>query len=246
MMGCFAVYMGILYGDFFSLGIPLFASRWSRSHPEGSDRAVMVPDYDVLNSGGRGPYPFGVDTAWHGAENELVFMNSLKMKMSVIIGVVHMVTGLMLRLLNAFWAGSAVDLLCEGLPMLAFLLCIFGFMDAMILYKWVTPLDTAPSIINSMICMVLPGQEDPAPLFGDVLPTYLVLVAACSVFAMLVPKPLILSHRAAARGDSDFEIGEVVLHQFIETVEYVLGTVSHVASYLRLWALSLAHQQLSP
>lgn len=49
----------------------------------------------------RDTYPFGVDPKWHGSRSELPFLNSLKMKMSILLGVAQMNLGIVLSYFNA-------------------------------------------------------------------------------------------------------------------------------------------------
>jgi len=272
-LGIFATYAGFLYNDFFSVGLQLFDSRYE--DPDGDGQ--WTPTYNVKNEvgGGPGPYPFGVDWAWVGASNELLYLNSLKMKLSVLFGVLQMTVGVLLRWGNAAYEKNLVDFIFECIPMMIFLQCFFGWMDFMILYKWVNPVDNPPSIINSLICMAMGvmGQKDSNPLWDgstDLAQT-LMVYTFLAVPLMLFPKPFILlykhkqqekkkaasdfrlledeesgGHSGGGHGHGEeFEFGEIFIHQIIETIEFVLGTVSHTASYLRIWALSLAHQQLS-
>eukprot|EP00903_Cladosiphon_okamuranus_P005612 g5581.t3 len=323
MMGFFSVYAGLIYNDFFSLPLNLFGSSWTWTDgydtEEGTD-AVNVGKYGDPDN----VYPFGVDPAWHVAGNELLFFNSMKMKTSVILGVTQMTFGVCLKAMNALYFKESLDFFYEFIPMIVFVLSLFGYMIVLIFMKWsinweyrmftatcfdgwtpqneacdassttadMCPLDYGgsgdgcqpPNLITTLINIALsPGSVDEPMYAGQSgVQSVLLLLALVSIPVLLLAKPLTIRSRmnkAAERHDSfssesqlmggeptstgekpgdghaaggdhgggheEHDFSEIVIHQAIETIEFVLGMVSNTASYLRLWALSLAHTELA-
>uniref|UniRef100_A0A3Q3MAB6 V-type proton ATPase subunit a n=1 Tax=Mastacembelus armatus TaxID=205130 RepID=A0A3Q3MAB6_9TELE len=290
MMGLFSIYTGLIYNDCFSKSLNIFGSGWNVTAmfeakvwntTDILDNRFLTLDPNIMGVF-NGPYPLGIDPIWNLASNRLTFLNSYKMKMSVILGLIHMSFGVILSTFNHLHFRKKHNVYLVFIPELLFLLCLFGYLAFMIFYKWLvfSAKDSreAPSILIHFINMFLMQGEEAQPLYpGQAgLQVFLMVIAVLSVPVLLLGKPVYLywlhngSHRLGMyRGyervrrsseeevylmrahdmeegssHSDFSSNEF-LHQAIHTIEYCLGCISNTASYLRLWALSLAHAQLS-
>ncbi|CAI7927393.1 unnamed protein product [Closterium sp. NIES-54] len=269
LMSIFSIYTGFIYNEFFSLafdfslfGGTAYHCRTPDCHDSGT--AGLVKDGAT--------YLFGVDPAWKGSRTELPFLNSLKMKMSIILGVTQMFAGIILSFFNAQFFKKPLNIWYEFIPQMLFLGSLFGYLSMLIILKWVT--GSQADLYHVMIYMFLNPVEplgDNELFYGQgTVQIVLLFIALIAVPWMLLPKPLILRAQhiqkmagrtyhalpgsegeAGANGEEgegeeeEFEFGEVMVHQMIHCIEFVLGAVSNTASYLRLWALSLAHAQLS-
>ncbi|XP_029162361.1 V-type proton ATPase 116 kDa subunit a isoform X3 [Nylanderia fulva] len=296
LMGLFSMYTGLIYNDVFSKSLNIFGSNWVINY----NRTTVQHNKDLqLNPSSTDyvdyPYPFGMDPVWQLAENKIIFQNSYKMKISIIFGVIHMLFGVMVGLWNHMYFKKRLNITCEFVPQVIFLMALFFYMVLLMFIKWIKygPKNEliegpgcAPSVLITFINMVLfkpaakVGLCEPYMYGGQGgLQKFLVVVALLCVPWMLLAKPILmmrnqrkqhyqLNNHGAENGDVEASMGtlqqsggapqntgahkeeeenmmEVFIHQGIHTIEYVLGSVSHTASYLRLWALSLAHAQLS-
>nr|CDS29593.1 V type proton ATPase 116 kDa subunit a [Hymenolepis microstoma] len=297
LMGAFSIYTGIIYNDFFSKSANLFGSSW---YPDYDKHTIATRPFlqleprtsenitDQMYAGQ--PYPFGVDPIWQISNNKIPFMNSLKMKMSIIIAVFHMGFGVVLSFLNNKFYNQSLMIWCVTLPQLLFLVSIFGYLTIVIFYKWsaftADNATTAPSLLIMLINMfkfnyeVKGGPGDTFYSGQAAIQSMLMILAVSCVPWMFLAKPLILRYRhrrgialdvetsnqskpvdngeiqkqpngnSSGHGDhgenlENFNFGECIIYSAINTIEYCLGCISNTASYLRLWALSLAHAQLS-
>ncbi|KAJ5482693.1 V-type proton ATPase subunit a [Penicillium diatomitis] len=296
LMGLFSIYTGFIYNDVFSRALTFFPSQW-----QWPDNIKAGESYEAtLKDGYR--FPIGLDWNWHEAENSLLFSNSMKMKMSILLGWAHMTYALIHQYINARHFKSKVDVLGNFVPGMLFFQCIFGYLAMTILYKWSVDWPAIgqdpPSLLNMLIFMFLsPGTLQGKLYSGQAtVQVLLLLIAVIQVPIMLFLKPFWLRYehnRARALGyrglgeqsrvsaldeDGDvnggangardsmasdgegvamiaqniddeeheeFDFSDEMIHQVIHTIEFCLNCISHTASYLRLWALSLAHQQLS-
>lgn len=249
LMGAFSLFTGLIYNDYFSLHLTLFASGWKFV----GEKAIQVS-----------VYPFGVDSAWITSTNALSFLNSYKMKQSILYGLAHMYFGIVLSGFNHSYFGEGWRIWCETIPQILFLSSIFGYLGVLILMKWCLRTEAHPSLLTTLIDMILnpfslDKRDQLFPFQWQLQISLLVTAFVCMIW-MLLARPIVQMRQVwlpvpceEHLNNSNEEIhqlspaptSELFLNQAIHTIEFVLGSISNTASYLRLWALSLAHAQLS-
>ena len=333
----FGIFCGFMYNEFFAIPLNLFGTCYtSKKNGElilSKEHRINAPDKKCV-------YPVGLDPSWIGTVNELTYTNSLKMKLSIIVGVLHMMLGIFIRGINNINAKNHTAFYFEFIPQFLFMGLMFGYLISMIFYKWGTDYDSntheAPSLLTIMINMAIKlGEIDGKPLFESFLGfsqesinRLILFICVLLIPVMLLVKPinfymrkvktkgikyrndgvsliknenknddnininindnnninndydinnddnmnlnnsgdysLSLSQESAIKPNelyselyatqkikykeeakTKYQFIELFIGQLIEVIEYVLGTVSNTASYLRLWALSLAHTALS-
>ncbi|PHT46685.1 V-type proton ATPase subunit a1 [Capsicum baccatum] len=267
LMSIFSIYCGLIYNEFFSVPFHIFGHSAYKCRDATCSNAQTVGLIKYKD-----PYPFGVDPSWRGSRSELPFLNSLKMKMSILLGVAQMNLGIIISYFNARFFSSSLDIKYQFIPQIIFLNSLFGYLSLLIVVKWCT--GSQADLYHVMIYMFLSPFEalgENRLFWGQsVLQVILLLLALVAVPWMLFPKPFILKrlHTERFQGQTygilgtsemgtddqpdsarehseEFNFSEVFVHQMIHSIEFVLGAVSNTASYLRLWALSLAHSELS-
>jgi V-type H+-transporting ATPase subunit a len=124
LMGIFSTFCGLIYNDFLSIPLNLFGSCYNfKTGQRISPNCV---------------YKAGIDPIWYVSQQEILFLNSVKMKIAVIIGVAHMILGLLQKGLNALYFKRRLDFVHEFVPQILMLFCMFGYMDILIIKKWLT------------------------------------------------------------------------------------------------------------
>ena len=269
MMGMCATYSGFIYNDFLGIPFNFFGSRWAHhddemnfgqmtqesTYPFGLDpiwyrsknELVFFNSFKMKLAVIFGVIQMIAGNFFKGA-NALHFKSKIDFFFEFIPQLLFMVCifGYMILMVFIKWCSSWN-------------------------YNWS---NQAPNLITVLMNMFLKlgSLDNQNALWGDKegqesLQLTLLLIGLFCVPIMLFPKPIIKNYlhkkevlSGQAHGYQEFEddghtheaggvdahsFSEEFIHQMIETIEYVLGAVSNTASYLRLWALSLAHAQLS-